>query len=277
MTTWTMHNRLDSYLNELRLAELSETTISKYGRDIRSFLAKHHDRIDIDKLDVMAYKASLITKYKMSTANSYLISLNRYLTWCGCKELTAKPIRLQRKSNLENIISLQEYHAMLQHCLSFGKLRDYLLLRTLAGTGIRVSELRYITVQAAEKGYVEIYSKKKCRGVVLSHELSGWITTYCKQQNIEQGFIFQGRSPDTALQPKSVWKLLKRIARAADVDERKVYPHNLRHLFAKTYMQKIGNMLELADLMGHSSIETTRIYAVSSQAEKRDALDELGL
>lgn len=277
LTRNTLTQMLDGYLEQLTSEELSQNTIEKYGRDIRFFVFQNREKRTIDKRDMIAYKNYLMEHYKASTVNSYLISINRYLTWLGVGDLTVKTLRIQRKANLEDTITYEEYRQLLIYCLENNRLRDYLLLRIIAATGIRVGELGYITYEAAKFGGAEIFSKNKCRQILIPEELSNLLLSYCSQNGITKGIIFCGRNSEHVLSTKSVWKLFKRIAQSAGVDDSKVYPHNLRHLFAKTYMQKVGNLFELADILGHSSIETTRIYALSSHAEKRKSLEKLDL
>lgn len=273
----TMTQMLDNYLEQLVGDELSVNTIVKYSRDIRFFLCHSKEKQSIGKKEMIAYKNFLIERYKISTVNSYLISINRYLTWLGVGDITVKTLRIQRKANLENIITYEEYNQLLHYCLRNNRQRDYLILRIIAATGIRVGELVYITYEAARSGGAEIFSKSKCRQILIPEELSDLLLSYCDEKGITAGIIFRGPKENSVLCTKSIWKLFKRVAIGAGVDASKVYPHNLRHLFAKTYMQKIGNVFELADILGHSSIETTRIYALSSHEEKRKSLGMLEL
>ncbi len=277
MTVDKMSEKLDHYLEQLRTEELSRNTITKYERDIRFFLDFNRDNKIIGKKEMIDYKYFLMTHYKVNTVNSYLISVNRYLTWLGLCKLSVKTLQVQQRVSLDNIITYEEYRLMLRYCEENGRQRDYLLLRTITATGIRVGELRYITCEAAKRGGAEIYSKGKCRQIVMPGQLSNLLLAYCEKENITKGIIFSGRRQGEPLCPKSVWRLLKRIGLKAGVDAKRVYPHNFRHLFARTYMKKIGEVFELADILGHSRIETTRIYAVSSQAEKRRSLDLLNL
>lgn len=272
-----MEKALPRYCAALQMEELADATIDKYRRDILFFLRQNGGKAAIDKADVIAYKQALLSRYKANTVNAYLISLNRYLRWLKQGDLTVKTIRIQQRGHLENVVSMEEYRRLLQYCQRQGYCRDYALLHTLAATGIRVGELRYITRESAERGACEIYNKRKSRLILLPCDLSQILLDYCDQRGISGGVIFVGRTPGAALQPKSVWKLLKALARAVGIDPCKIYPHSFRHLFAKTYMEKIGNLMELADLMGHSNLETTRIYAMSSLEEKRRSLDALGL
>jgi len=275
LETKEIREGLVEYLKSLATSELSLHTRNKYSRDIIRFLAFITETQSLEKENVIAYKQHLIGMYKISTVNSYLISLNRYFKWLRRNDLTVKTIKTQRKSGLENILTADEYTKLLMYCLSKRKDKTYLLLRTLAGTGIRVGELSSISRESAEHKIAAVTSKGKHRRIFISSELSQLLLDYCHRQCIHSGIIFHGQRKDAALHPSGVWKALKRIAKAAGIDPSKVYPHSMRHLFAKTYMEKVGNIFELADLLGHSSVETTRIYARTSEAEKHRRVEAL--
>lgn len=264
------------YTEHLKQRELSKVTIEKYRRDIMVFLETQGDG-ELEKQDLINYRTELLKAHRTSSVNSYLISLNQFFRWLGREELTIKTLRIQRHCALENVMSGEEYLRLLESSLESGRRRDYLLLRTLAATGIRVSELYAITYEAALHGSVELECKKKFRKIYIAEALSLQLVDYCSQCGISAGVVFCGRRPGEALQPSSVWKLVKRAAARCGVEADKAYPHSLRHLFAKTYMSKVGNIFELADLLGHSSVETTRIYARPSCREAWNSVNALGL
>jgi integrase len=268
---------LREYSAQLVTEELSERTRIKYVEDIMRYISYCGDANPMKKSSVIQYKQQLLRQYKVSTVNSYLISVNRFLGWLNRADCTVKTIRAQRKTGLENVLTFEEYTKLLAHCLKKQREKSYLLLRTLAGTGIRIGELAAITREAAEQKTATVIHKGKSRRIFLSGELSRLLLGYCKNRDITSGIIFRGKRENTALHPSGVWKSLKRIAAAAGVEADKVYPHSLRHLFAKIYMEKVGNIFELADLLGHSSVETTRIYALTTNAEKSRRVEELCL
>ena len=268
--------RIGAYTEYLKRKELSEATVKKYRRDIIGFLQAQGTG-ELEKQNVLDYRVKLLNTHQVSSVNSYLISLNQFFRWLGHGELAVKTLRIQRYSGLENVISREEYDNLLRVTMESGHRRDYLLLRTLAGTGIRVSELKAITYEAAYLGSTELECKKKYRKIYLPKMLSEELISYCGEKGISSGPIFRGRHPGEALRPSSVWKIIKRTATRGGVDIGKAYPHSLRHLFAKTYMSKVGNIFELADLLGHSSVETTRIYARTSCREEWSAVNALGL
>lgn len=264
------------YAEHLKQRELSKVTIEKYRRDIMVFLETQGDG-ELEKQDLINYRTELLKVHRTSSVNSYLISLNQFFRWLGDGELVVKTLRIQRNSSLENVISGEEYLRLLKSAQETGRQRDYLLLRTLAATGIRVSELSAITYEGVLRGSIEVECKRKFRKIYISEALTCQLLDYCARQNITSGVVFRGRRPGQTLQPSSVWKLFKRAAARCGIDESKAYPHSLRHLFAKTYMSKVGNIFELADLLGHSSVETTRIYARPSCQEAWNSVNALGL
>lgn len=153
----------------------------------------------------------------------------------------------------------------------------YYILRTIALTGIRIGELKYITVDAVNTGWAEVYNKGKYRNIYISRNLSEELLNYCNDNGISTGIVFRGRNREEGISPAGVWKNMKYIAEQVGVPLEKVYPHNLRHLFAKTYMEKVGDVTELSDLLGHSRLETTWIYTKTTAEEKRNRLEKLDL
>lgn len=268
--------KIAAYVEYLEQRELSRATIEKYRRDVGAFIQAQGES-ELKKQDLMDYRAALMKTHGVSSVNSYLISLNQFFRWLGREELVVKTLRIQRRTALDNVMSVEEYFRLLRSAQAIGRQRDYLLLRTLAATGIRVSELSAITYEGVLQGSVEVECKKKFRKVYISEALACQVLDYCARQNITTGVVFLGRRQGEALRPSSVWKLVKRAAARCGIDESKAYPHSLRHLFAKTYMNKVGNIFELADLLGHSSVETTRIYARPSCWEEWNSVNALGL
>lgn len=268
---------LPVYETHLRQEELKERTIQKYLSDIRRLQAFFPEETDIDKAAVIRYKAELKKRYRPASVNSYLIGLNQFFRWCGHPEWSVKTERIQKRSGLERALQQNEYHRLLAFARTEGKEKYYFLMKTLAGTGIRVGELAYITRETVEQRYVEIEHKGKIREICIPEGLAQALIGYCEAHQITGGPIFCGYEKGRPLDTTGIWKTLKRMAVQAGVDPDKVYPHSFRHLFAKTYMRQIGNLTELSDILGHSSIETTRIYTMETREEKRASLERLCL
>lgn len=267
--------RLNDYEKQMWGEELSERTIKKYLFDVVQWL-KLQDRY-IDMESMIAYKGLLVRKYSVSSVNSKLISVNRYLKWIGHEELILKTKRMQPKSSIENMLSKEEYNRMIEFAKRTNRKKMYCIMRTIALTGIRIGELKYITVSSVRAGMAEVYNKGKYRNIYISKHLAEEILDYCHENRIESGIIFHGRNKEQGISTVGVWKNMKYIASRANVPLEKVYPHSLRHLFARTYMEKVGDVTELSDLLGHSRLETTWIYTKTTSEEKRNRLEKLDL
>lgn len=275
MTKQDIKENLENYRDFLTHSELSPHTVEKYIRDLHKLLDFGNEQVDKDFL--IAYKKHLSVSYSPTTVNSYLISSNKYFRWLQRNDLTLKTVHLPPKNSLENVLTVEEYQRMLAYAEDSGKDKNALIMRTLACTGIRVSELRFITWETVNDSCATIFSKGRYRRLLLPDNLKGALLLYCQRNAINTGIIFYGRERDQPLDSSGIWRMLKRMAAHAHVDTKKVYPHSFRHLFAKTYMEKVGNITELADLLGHASIETTRIYTLTSEQEKRRSLNMLDL
>ena len=265
------------YRQYLLSQELSRLTVKKYISDIEH-LFTYLNKQTAEPGDVMEYKAYLMSKYKSSAVNSYIISVNRYFRWLERDDLCLNPVKRQKSYFSPGEMSVVDYHAMLEHTrLSYKDRKWYLIMRCLGGLGIRVGELRFITREAVTAGYAEIFFKSKLRIILIPDELRDILLTYCSEKEITGGSIFLNKHKTAPIDPSVIWRNLKRIAAASGIDKAEVYPHNFRHMFARTYMSVYNNIVDLADILGHSSIETTRIYTRTSAETQRKKLDKLGL
>lgn len=262
----------EAFLND---AGLSPNTVLLYVARAKDFITVCA-KWESDKKIVNQYVEHMKSIYKPRTANTYIISLNRYLAWAGHPDYTMKTRRIQARRSLNNVLSIQEYYKMLDYAEQTGRRKYYMIMRVFAGTGIRVGELRYITVEAVRTGSVDVYNKGKNREIYIPNELAKLLLRYCKEEQIQTGILFEG-AKGKAISRNAVWQMLNKLAKRAGVDRKKVNPHSFRHLFAKTYMNKYGNLAELGDILGHASLETTRIYTLSTIEEKRKRMDMLGI
>lgn len=266
---------LETYIEEMRMAELSQHTINKYVLDIEQWL--YASPVKITKDTIVKYKESLYIKYKATSANSKIASINRYLKWMRYDDLKIKARTICRQGVSNNIIGREQYFRMLEYAYEHNKDKIYLIMKTMAQTGMRISELQYLTVEAIKNGYIEVWNKGKYRNIIFTNSLCRELFGYCIDKDIASGVIFCGRKKGKAITPGAVWKDLKHLAKQTGVPTKVVYPHALRHLFAKEYMKSVGDISELSDLLGHSRIETTMIYTRTSIDEKRRALEFLNL
>jgi integrase len=268
---------LERYERALRASRKAERTVRKYVADIGAFLRYCERRQCAAEQGFPLYAESLRQRYKASTCNSYLISINAFLSFAGLAPFRQPLNRIQRRFSLEHELTKEEYARLLQSALQNREQAFYLIMRALAGTGMRVGELKYITPQAVKRGWAEIALKGKVRQVFFSQRLQEELAGYCQNNGITEGPVFLNKKGTAPLDPSVIWRHLKKTAALAGVDEAKVYAHNLRHLFARVYMETYGDILDLADLLGHSSVETTRIYTRTSSAEKIRRMNLLSL
>lgn len=245
--------------------EKSKATIEKYTRDILTFSAYLGEDKVITKEAIVSYKEYLSTHYKPASSNSMLIALNRFLDFLNLPLLKVKLYKIQKKvfGDEEKELTKAEYTRLLNAAKSKNNDRLYTLLQTICSTGIRVSEHKYITVDALKNRKVTIANKGKIREVYISKELKKILMDYCKRNDIKTGCIFITRN-GKPLDRSNIWSDMKKLCKEAEVDSAKVFPHNLRHLFAITYYKLTKDLDTLATLLGHSSIDTTRIYTRKS-------------
>ncbi len=270
--------QLTLYFEHLRREEKSAATVEKYHRDIRSFYHFLPDDKQIDKERVIAYKQELALRYKTSSVNSMLVALNGLFSFLGWNECRVRLFKMQRQifCDSERELTKEEYFRLLESAKQRRNQRLQLLMQTICATGIRVSELPFITKQALEAGYALVRCKGKERKVLIPRPLQKKLLQYSLQQKIHAGSIFITKS-GRPLNRSNIWAEMKRLCAMAQVEARKVFPHNLRHLFAITYYRLQHDIVRLADILGHSNIETTRIYTVTSGQEHGKQLDRLGL
>lgn len=258
--------------------ERSAVTVKKYVRDARAFLGFLPAGGAVDKETVVAYKRHIAESYKAASVNSMLAAVNHLLTFLGWHECRVRLLKRQRQSfrQSEKELTRAEYQRLLAAARGRKNERLYFLMQTICSTGIRVSEHRFITVEAVREGQACVRNKGKERLVFIPKELQKPLLRYCKQRGVATGPVFvtkTGRPMDRS----NIWADMKRLCAAAGVDAGKVYPHNLRHLFALTYYRLQKDIVHLADILGHSSVETTRIYTATSGAEQKRLLSRLGL
>ena len=270
---------LDAYRTWLTHREYSPATIQKYTKARARFSADAGAGKTPDRETVAAWRDSLTEKgYTPSTVNAMLAAVNDYQESIDNVAGKAKPLKRQRKifADPGRELSRAEYFRLLNAARSTGNKRSQLLLETICSTGIRVSELQFITAEAVRRHKASIRCKGKCREILLPAELCHRLTRWCQKHRIHTGPVFLSRQ-GKPLCRVTVWKLLKALCSRANVAWKKVFPHNLRHLFARTFYDLEKNISKLADLLGHSSIETTRIYIMESGAEHERLLNKMHL
>ena len=271
-------NQITAFEEYLHTEEREQTTIEKYLRNVRVF-AVWLGNASVTKSAVIAWKEHLLSEqYAPATVNAALASLNAFFKFVGWEECRVKALRLQRRvfRDPDRELTRDEYDRLISTAYDSGKKRLGLLMETVCATGIRVSEVRYITVEAAQCGKTEISLKGKIRTIMLPGKLCRKLLKYAKKQKIVSGEIFLTRN-GKGLSRRQIWAEMKALCKAAGVVPSKVFPHNLRHLFAMVYYRVYRDIVKLADILGHSNIGTTRIYLISTGAEHAEQLDRLDL
>lgn len=269
---------IQNFKKYLKEEEKSKNTIEKYMRDVWEFTTYMNGE-EITKESVIAYKDKLISKnYAVRSINSMLASLNSlfsFLNWMDCR---VKSIKLQRQIYCpeEKELTKAEYMRLVNTAKQKGNERLNLILQTICGTGIGVSELQYITVEAVKNGEAVVSLKGKTRTVFLVKELKKKLLRYTAEQNISSGSVFITRT-GKPISRTNIWREMKGLCEQADVNPQKVFPHNLRHLFARVFYGIEKDIAKLADILGHSSINTTRIYIISTGNEHRRRMENMRL
>lgn len=268
---------IKSFLEDLINREMSSATFEKYHRDILNF-SQFAAGKSIDKQLCLDYKAHLEEIYAVSSANSMIASVNsffKHMEWFDC---CIRQFKVQKKvfCSEEDELTKNEYLRLVKTAQSKGNERLNLVLQTICGTGIRVSEPKYITVEALKTGSAEVSCKGKNRVILIVSKLRSLLKDYVRRHGIVSGPIFVTKNGNP-LNRSNIWREMKQLCKDAKVSDKKVFPHNLRHLFARAFYKIEKDIAKLADILGHSSINTTRIYIVSTGAEHRRKMENMRL
>lgn len=268
---------IKEFETQLRNDEKSENTIEKYLRDVKAF-CDFTSSDEISKVVVMEFKASLAENYEITSANSIIAAVNAFLRFMGWMDCCIKQFKVQKKAfcSEEKELTKAEYIRLVNTAKEKGNERLNLILQTICGTGIRVSELQFITVEAVRKGEAIVSCKNKTRTVFIVRELQKKLLNYIKVKGITTGCIFITKS-GKPMSRCNIWREMKALCEQAGVSPDKVFPHNLRHLFARTFYGIEKDIAKLADILGHSSINTTRIYIITTGAEHKRKMENMRL
>ena len=266
------------FKKNMKTEEKSQATIEKYLRDTKQFLEELGEGSEITKDRVIAYKESLAERYAVTSANSKVAAVNCFLRTAGCEGCSVKSFKVQKNvfRTKERELTKEEYIRLVKTAKRHGKRQLGMLIQTICTTGIRISELPYVTVEALYTRRAVVSLKGKTRIVLLPAELCRELTAYVRTENIRSGSIFVTRN-GKPLDRSNIFHSMKKLCEDAEVDRDKVFPHNLRHLFAVTYYKAEKDVCHLADILGHSSINTTRLYTIISCEEQEQQINGLGL
>ncbi|WP_394924312.1 tyrosine-type recombinase/integrase [uncultured Robinsoniella sp.] len=271
-------NMIEFFRNHLYERENAASTVHKYISDIKEFYRYLNGNYEISKKQILSYKKILIEKYATSSVNTILAALNQFLDFLGIGNLKVKRLKIQKQMFLdrEKEMTKSEYERLRETAKKKQKYQLALIIETLASTGARVSELAYFSIERIRSGKIEIVNKGKRRILLLAKSLQKKLIYFSGIKGIKNGCIFVTRTG----RPKNrsnIWKEMKKLAIDAGVDVNKIFPHNLRHLFARTYYQLTRDLAGLADLLGHSSLDVTRIYTAESGNVFRKNIERMGL
>lgn len=268
---------IENFKHYLIEEEKSSATLEKYMRDVTAFFV-WLDESKLDKIAVLRYKEHLLMNYAPASVNSVLSSLNSFFEYNEWHCLKVKMLKIQKQifASKDKELTKAEYERLLKTAKDKKNERLYYLMQTICSSGIRVSELSAITMDAVKERKATINCKGKMRVVILPKDLCKLLLEYAKGQKITSGPVFVTRT-GKPLDRSTIWKMMKALCESAGVDRDKVFPHNLRHLFARTYYSIQKDIVRLADILGHSSINTTRIYTMETGDVHRRQIQKLGL
>lgn len=277
MTATFTKNHLSLFIKYLKANEKSSATIEKYSHDILDFL-RYAKGKSINKQLMIDYKENLLNTYKITSANSKLGAINSFLRYLNEFSLCVKQFKVQRESysSEEKELTKGEYFRLVNTAKQKNNQKLSLIIQTICSTGIRVSELKFITLDAVEKGEAVVRLKGKVRKIFILPELKFKLQRYIKENKITEGSVFLGRN-NKPISRNTVWRYMKSLCSQAGVSKQKVFPHNLRHLFARTFYNIEKDIAKLADILGHSNVNTTRIYIMTSGIEHKQQMRNMRL
>jgi integrase len=273
-----LKEKLPLFLVEQSDEEKAKNTLKKYEHNINLFIEWLPDAAQVNKSIVIDFKRHLLEDlhFRTNTINNYVVSINKFLYWCGIEDCKVKQLRKVHAASNSEILSLQDYKRLLRFARRMGQEDTYLIMKILAMTGIRIEELSFFTVENVKSNYIHVRNKGKERSIILRQDLAREIRQYCRNNGIWEGQIFSCKTKGKMMAKSTIWRRMKKIAGVARVRKNKVHAHSFRHLFAKMFLEEYnGSIAELADILGHSNLETTRIYAKTTDEEKRHKLERI--
>ena len=280
MTKQELKDKLDDWIIQQRLEEYAKKTIVDYKHAVQVFIDFIKDEEFALKKELMLdYKDYLRDKFEISTCNKYITIINKFFKYYNLENYTLKKLKTQRKTSLDNPILDQEHKRMLRWARKLNMIDMYLIMEMFAYTGSRVSEVVTFKVEMLENSFSKIFNKGKERTIILRNDLRRQLINYCKEKNISTGYIFRSPADPTNenkhLALSTIWRRLKKIAKAAKINPGKIHAHAWRHLFAKKAKEVGIDLDELQDILGHSKIETTAIYTQTSSNEKKTKIERI--
>lgn len=270
--------KLDEWILEQKYQEYEQSTLNQYRANTLKFIEWLPDGEEITKDTMLRYKQHLgEIAGSTNSINVWIVTVNKFLKWMGHPELTLKKIKTQAKQSNEEVLSVSDYKRLLRFAKRENKVQLYYIMKILAMTGIRVSELQYFQVENLKSNYISVFNKGKERTIIVRQDLMRELRKYCRENGIRHGYLFP--SPEVKgkmVNTSTIWRQMKAVAGHARVKKSKVHAHSFRHLFAQVFLETYSdNITELADILGHNSLDTTRLYTRTSDSQKRDKLERM--
>ena len=271
--------KLDEWILEQKYQEYEQSTLNQYRANTLKFIEwLPDDEEEITKDTMLRYKQHLgEIAGSTNSINVWIVTVNKFLKWLGHPELTLKKIKMQAKQSNEEVLSVSDYKRLLRFAKRENKVQLYYIMKILAMTGIRVSELQYFQVENLKSNYISVFNKGKERTIIVRQDLMRELRKYCRENGIRHGYLFP--SPEVKgkmVNTSTIWRQMKAVAGHARVKKSKVHAHSFRHLFAQVFLETYSdNITELADILGHNSLDTTRLYTRTSDSQKRDKLERM--
>ena len=270
--------KLDEWILEQKYQEYEQSTLNQYRANTLKFIEWLPDGEEITKDTMLRYKQHLgEIAGSTNSINVWIVTVNKFLKWMGHPELTLKKIKMQAKQSNEEVLSVSDYKRLLRFAKRENKVQLYYIMKILAMTGIRVSELQYFQVENLKSNYISVFNKGKERTIIVRQDLMRELRKYCRENGIRHGYLFH--SPEVKgkmVNTSTIWRQMKAVAGHARVKKSKVHAHSFRHLFAQVFLETYSdNITELADILGHNSLDTTRLYTRTSDSQKRDKLERM--
>lgn len=270
--------KLDEWILEQKYQEYEQSTLNQYRANTLKFIEWLSDGEEITKDTMLRYKQHLgEIAGSTNSINVWIVTVNKFLKWLGHPELTLKKIKMQTKQSNEEVLSVSDYKRLLRFAKRENKVQLYYIMKILAMTGIRVSELQYFQVENLKSNYISVFNKGKERTIIVRQDLMRELRKYCRENGIRHGYLFP--SPEVKgkmVNTSTIWRQMKAVAGHARVKKSKVHAHSFRHLFAQVFLETYSdNITELADILGHNSLDTTRLYTRTSDSQKRDKLERM--
>lgn len=274
-----LYNYLDDWILEQKYQEYSKNTLQQYKANVKKFIDWLADGEVITKETTMNYKEYLYNlepKPSTNSINTWIVELNKFLKFINQNDLTIHKIKQQVKTSNNDVLSITDYKRLLRISKRLNMTQLYFIMKILAMTGIRISELKYFTTESIKGNEIQAFNKGKERTIILRQDLARDLRKYVRENKIKDGYLFKGEIEGKMPVPSTIWRQMKKVAGIARVKKKKVHAHSFRHLFAQVFLNEYSsNITELADILGHNSLETTRLYTRTSNSQKREKLEKL--